>query len=488
MPMNMKKDIIGREKEQKELRSWIDSDDSEFIAVYGRRRIGKTFLVRKLFGSDFAFYVTGLDNVTLQEQLLNFTVELRKFSGNDDLDVPENWLLAFVELSKYLEKLPKGKKIIFIDEIPWMDTPRSNFISALEHFWNSWASAREDIKLIVCGSATSWMLSKLINNRGGLHNRLTHRIALAPFNLHECEEYFSANGFNYSRKEIAECYMVMGGVPYYLRKMEKGLSVAQNIDHLFFEIGCALDGEFDNLYKALFKYSANYISIVETLSKKTKGLTRQEIIDSTKLANNGGLTTMLSELEACGFIRRYEPFGKQKKDALYQLTDFYTLFYFHFIRKDRYRDEQFWTHSLGSAIHRAWSGYAFEMLCLNHISQIKKALGINGIQSLTSSWKSATSEKGAQIDLVIDRSDMTVNLCEIKYSNQPFTITKQYYDTLQTKLSDFLNETKTRKSIMTTFITTYGLKPNEYSSHVQSEVVLDDLFIFSAHGEYPVRK
>lgn len=476
MPIKMRNDIVGREKEQKELLQWTDSNDSEFIAVYGRRRVGKTFLVRKLFGSDFAFYVTGLDKVTMQEQLLNFTIELRKYSGNDDLPVPDNWLLAFVELSKYLATLPQGRKIIFIDEIPWMDTPRSNFISALEHFWNSWASARNDIKLIVCGSATSWMLSKLINNHGGLHNRLTHRIALAPFNLHECEEYFNANGFNFSRKEIAECYMVMGGVPYYLRQMEKGLSVAQNIDHLFFEIGCALDGEFDNLYKALFKYSANYISIVETLSKKAKGLTRQEIIKGTKLANNGGLTTMLEELEACGFIRRYEPFGKEKKDALYQLTDFYTLFYFHFIQKNRYRDEHFWTHSLSSAIHRAWSGYAFEMLVLAHTRQVKKALGINGIQSLTSSWKSKDSEDGAQIDLVIDRSDMTVNLCEIKYSSQPFTITKQYYNILQTKASDFLEETKTRKSIMSTFITTYGLKRNEYSAHIQSEVTLDNLF------------
>lgn len=222
---------------------------------------------------------------------------------------------------------------------------RSGFLSALEHFWNSWASTRDDIKLMVCGSATSWMLNKLINNRGGLHNRLTHRIALEPFTLGECKEYFDAKGFSYSNKEIAECYMIMGGVPYYLNQMEKGLSVAQNIDRLFFEVGCALDGEFDNLYKALFKYSANYVSIVEALSKKMKGLTRQDIINTTKLQNNGGLTTMLKELEACGFIRCYEPYGKIKKTALYQLTDFYSLFYFHFIQKNRYRDEHFWTHS-----------------------------------------------------------------------------------------------------------------------------------------------
>lgn len=471
----MIKDIIGREKERELLNQYIDSNESEFIAIYGRRRVGKTFLIRKMFGERLAFYMTGMDNVTMQDQLLNFTLELRKFSGKD-IPVPENWLYAFNSLATYLESLPNGNKIIFMDELPWMDTPKSKFISALEHFWNSWASNRSDIKLIVCGSATSWMIDKLINNRGGLHNRLTHRMAIEPFNLQECEQYFEAKGFGYSQKEIAECYMIMGGIPFYLKQMQKGLSVAQNIDRLFFEIGCALDGEFDNLYRALFKFSENYIRIVEALASKGKGLTRQEIIQQTKLPNNGGLTTMLKELESCGFIRQYEPFAKQKKDILYQLTDFYSLFYFRFIQKNRYRDEHFWTNSLGSGIHRSWSGYAFEILCLMHIAEIKKALGISGVQSLTSSWRSNSSEEGAQIDLVIDRKDQTVNLCEMKYADRTFVIDKQYDENLRNKLASFREETKTRKSLHLTFVTTYGVKPNAYSGHIQKEVVLEDLF------------
>lgn len=472
----MIKDIIGRKKECELLNQYIDSNESEFIAIYGRRRVGKTFLIRKMFGERLAFYMTGMDNVTMQDQLLNFTLELRKFSGKD-IPVPENWLYAFNSLATYLESLPNGNKIIFMDELPWMDTPKSKFISALEHFWNSWASNRSDIKLIVCGSATSWMIDKLINNRGGLHNRLTHRMAIEPFNLQECEQYFEAKGFGYSLKEIAECYMIMGGIPYYLKQMQKGLSVAQNIDRLFFEIGCALDGEFDNLYRALFKFSENYIRIVEALASKGKGLTRQEIIQQTKLPNNGGLTTMLKELESCGFIRQYEPFAKQKKDILYQLTDFYSLFYFRFIQKNRYRDEHFWTNSLGSGIHRSWSGYAFEMLCLMHIAEIKKALGISGVQSLTSSWRSNSSEEGAQIDLVIDRKDQTVNLCEMKYADRTFVIDKQYDENLRNKIASFREETKTRKSLHLTFVTTYGVKPNAYSGHIQKEVTLEDLFV-----------
>jgi hypothetical protein len=252
--------------------------------------------------------------------------------------------------------------------------------------------------------------------------------------------------------------------------------VAQNIDRLFFEIGCALDGEFDNLYRALFKYSENYIRIVDALATKAKGLTRLELINSTRLSNNGGLTSMLDELEVCGFIRRYEPIDKTKKQSLYQLVDFYTMFYFHFIRKNRYRDEHFWTHSLSSAVHRAWSGYAFEMLCLVHDSEIKSALGIAGVQSRMTSWRSADTAKGAQIDLLIDRSDMTVNLCEIKYSNKPFIITKKYEEELQNKVDRFIDETKTHKSVMLTMLTTYGIEHNEHSGHVQKELTLDDLF------------
>ncbi|MCD8184055.1 MAG: ATP-binding protein [Bacteroides sp.] len=472
----MKTEIVGRIREQKELKEYIASKSSEFIAIYGRRRVGKTFLVREMYGDRFTFYVTGMDNASMQEQLLNFNLALRRSSGREWKNA-SNWLLAFEQLISYLEGLPQGNKIIFMDELPWMDTHKSGFVSALEHFWNAWASARRDIKLIVCGSATSWMIDKLINNRGGLHNRLTHRILIEPFNLEECEQYFHSRNIAYSRHEIAECYMVIGGIPFYLSQMKKGLSVAQNIDRLFFAGSAALGNEFDNLYRALFKYSEKYVKIVEALAIKGKGLNRLELIKQTGLSNNGGPTTMLKELEACGFIRKYEPFGKVKKDALYQLVDFFTLFYFKFILKNRYKDEHFWTSSQESPVYRAWSGYAFEMLCLCHIRQIKKALGISGIQSLVSSWRSETSEEGAQIDLVIDRKDQTVNLCEMKYSIIEFAIDKKYDANLRNKQAAFLAETKTRKSIQLTFITTYGVKPNAYSSRVQSEVLLEDLFI-----------
>lgn len=467
--------LIGRKKELTTLRNYLASEESEFIAVYGRRRVGKTFLVRHAVKDEFAFYVTGIDNVKMPEQLLNFTLELRKASGKQ-IAVPKNWLLAFDALSSYLESLPVGKKIIFIDELPWMDTSKSNFTPALEHFWNAWASRRNDIKLIVCGSATSWMMDHLINNRGGLHNRLTQKLPLNPFSLTEVEEYLINRGFNYSRREIAECYMTMGGIPFYLSKLDKGLSLAQNIDELFFAENAKLDGEHTNLYHALFKHSDKHIKVVMALSKKMKGMTRKEILAHAHLTNNGAASKVLEELECCGFIRHYVPFGKNKYDALYQLTDFYTLFYYAFIEQNKYRDEHFWSNTYDSGVHAAWSGYAFEMLCLAHITKMKEALGISGIQSLASSWIGKFENQGAQIDLLIDRRDQTINVCEMKFAADEYEIAKKEEETLRRKLSIFRQATKTKKSLMLTLVTTYGLKQNPHSGIIQKVITLDQLY------------
>ena len=480
--MNIK--LIGRKKELEALREYISSNRSEFVAVYGRRRVGKTFLIRQMAADNFAFYVTGMDNANMKEQLTNFGIALQRHKKSSTLSVPENWILAFYKLARYLETLPDGPKVIFIDELPWMDTPKSGFVSALENFWNSWAAVRTDVKLIVCGSATSWMINKLIKNRGGLHNRITHRMIIEPFVLNECEQYFMANGFSYSHRDIAECYMVMGGIPYYLSFMRKDRSLAQNIDRLFVESGAELSDEFENRYRALFKNAGLHIQIVTALATKAKGLNRKELLRITGLTNNGAFSIALEELESCGFIRRYEPFGKPRmnptgrlqRDALFQLVDFYTLFYFRFIRTNRYRDEHFWTTSQNTPLHASWSGYAFEMLCLDHVRQIKAALGIAGVQTLVCSWSSSTVDKGAQIDLVIDRKDETANLCEMKYYSTVFAIDKGYEEKLRNKIAAFREETNTRKSLMLTFVTTYGLKENMYSGCVQSQVLLDDLF------------
>lgn len=469
--------IIGRKEEQKVLISATQSEYSELIAVYGRRRVGKTYLIRETFGYKFTFQHTGLAKGNTKDQLFSFAISLRD-AGYDDCPIPQSWLEAFSLLSHLLKNSTDEKKIIFLDELPWMDTPRSNFISAFEHFWNGWASARKDIVLIICGSATSWIINKVINDHGGLHNRVTQRIALQPFTLHECEQFAQSKGLEMSRYQIAECYMVLGGIPFYWSLLEKGLSLAQNIDKIFFAKNGKLTNEFNQLYASLFKSPEPYIQIVTALGNKKAGMTREEIVKNTNLQSNGGLSKVLDELEYCGFIRRYNGYGKRSKQAIYQLIDNYTLFYFKFIRKNENNDEHFWSASIDSAMHRTWSGLAFERLCMAHIPQIKASLGIAGVLSNVYSWYKEAGENsnGAQIDMLIDRNDQVINICEMKYSLAEFTIDAEYHKKLRNKKAVFIEETHTRKAIHFTMITTYGIRRNTHSEIIQNEILLDDLF------------
>jgi hypothetical protein len=472
----MKSNIIGRKNEKKILHEVYNSNVSEFVAVYGRRRVGKTFLIREFFEEKFVFDVAGLANAGTKEQLINFNISLNKNNFGETFNVAKNWLEAFEQLIILIDQSSQKRKIIFFDEVPWLDNLRSGFITALEHFWNGWACGRKDIVLIVCGSASSWIINKLINNQGGLHNRLTQTINLKQFTLQECECYFQSRKMNISRYQIAECYMVIGGIPYYLSKMEKGLSVAQNIDLMFFTENAKLKNEFKNLYAALFRNSADYQQVVATLSKKMKGLNRNEIAESTKLSSGGRLTEILQNLEHCGFIRSYPSFEKKKRDFFYQLIDPFTLFYYKFIEKNEYNDEHFWTNSLDTPLYHTWSGFAFEILALLHIKEIKEALSIAGIQSLVSSWRSEKTTQGAQIDLVINRKDGIINLLEIKFSNMEYAITKGYEENLKNKVSTFKTETKARKTVHLLMLTTYGLTKNTHSGIVQKEIRLNDLF------------
>ncbi len=415
----------------------------------------------------------------MKQQLLNFHFALVSQFPNAEISVPQNWISAFQMLIKLLEKQKslRKKKVIFFDEMPWMDSARSDFMPALENFWNAWASSRDDIVLIACGSATSWMTNKLINNKGGLHNRVTQRLKILPFTLNECKQYLLSHHIDWEYRDIVMSYMVFGGIPFYLSLLKSNLSLYQNVDSLFFSEDGVLRNEFKNLYASLFKHSENHIAIVKALSKKTRGLTRDEIIASAKISNGGGISKNLGELESCGFIRKYNSIGKKSKLPVYQLVDFYTLFYFHIIEGNTNNDENFWMNKANFEKINSWSGFSFEQVCLSHIYQIKKKLGITGVSTNVASWRSSEVEKGAQIDLVIDRKDNSINVCEMKFSSDEFTIDKSYSETLRNKIAAFKRETKTRKSVFLTMITTFGTKKNKYyMGMVQNEVVMEDLF------------
>jgi uncharacterized protein len=468
--------IVGREEEIKVLQKTLQSNKSEFIAVYGRRRVGKTFLIRSAFEDNFTFYITGSANVSLSRQLSNFYNILQKKDNKTTYLQTNNWFQAFEDLGNFIEKSVEEKKVIFIDELPWFDTQKSGFIQALEHFWNSWASLRDDIILVVCGSAASWMINKLINNRGGLHNRTTKRLKIVPFKLKECELFLADKNIVLDRYQIIQLYMAFGGIPFYWDDVVAGKSAMQNIEQICFTRNGLLRDEFNNLYRSLFRDYEKHLNIVEALSQKSKGLTREEIIKIAKLNNGGSVTRLLRELEESGFVRKYNPFGKKSREATYQLVDNFTNFYLKFM-KDSEIEGFSWIAMLDSPQYRTWCGYAFEQICLYHLAEIKKALGVSGVITTTSAWRSNKSETGVQIDLVIDRRDNVINICEIKYSINDFEIDKNYNQNLRNKIGIFKEETKTRKAVFLTMITTFGLKNNAHSlGIIQNSITMDELF------------
>ena len=477
--------MVGREEEIREMNERYDSGRPEFIAVYGRRRVGKTYLIDEALKDRITFRHSGLSPVDeqnhkngLKEQLRHFYLSLQ-LQGMKKSKCPTSWLEAFFMLEKHLQSIDDGsRQVVFMDELPWMDTPRSGFITALEAFWNGWAYHRDNMMLVVCGSATSWMTDKLINNYGGLYGRLTSRMKLAPFTLSECERFFQSKGITLSRYDIAQGYMVVGGIPYYLDYMRKGLSLAQNIDRMFFFEGAKLRDEYDRLFASVFSNPEQMKSIVQLLGTRHSGFTRQEILAKTGLDDGGAVTKLLKTLEVSDFIKSYIPFGKGKRDLHYKLTDPFCLFHLRFVQSQTEIDPDFWMHNVASQSVSAWRGIAFEELCFSHVGQIKKALDILGVSSRQSAFvvKGDNETEGMQIDLLIDRKDNVLNLCEMKFVSSEFEVDNDYEKKLRHRLQWMLDHMNRKQSLQMTLVTTFGLKYGYHSGIFQQVVTLDHLF------------
>lgn len=473
----MKKVIIGREEEQQMLSEMIASTGADMLAITGRRRVGKTYLVRTYLDSTIHFEFSGVLNAPLEDQLQSFAMALaaRKKSSAKML-IPGNWLEAFQMLTRHLDaQKVKQKIIVFIDELPWLDTHKSKFLPALDWFWNSWA-VNKNILVIICGSAASWMTSKIINNRGGLHNRVTKRMHIQPFTLYETEAYLKYLGVQLSRYQVLQLYMSLGGIPHYLKEIKKGQSAAQNIHRICFSKNGLLVNEFDNLYNALFTNARQHINIIKALAAKPNGISRVDIINATKLTDGGTFSKLLNELEQSDFITACYPFDKIKKETLYRLTDEYSLFYLKFMNNKKNVN---WQQLSATSTYKIWSGYAFENVCMKHIEQLKHALGISAVYTEISSFfaKGKLKSKGAQIDMLIDRQDNVINICEAKFYDKPFTITKSYADELRNKMMVFQEKTGARKSLFITIMSTFGFVENIHSTGlVQQEVTTESLF------------
>lgn len=476
----MKNLLIGRKRPIIELEEARASQKPELVALIGRRRVGKTYLVKQVYAESIDFELIGAQHSTAPSQIQNFVLRIHKYFPDFPIrHKPASWIEAFDLLGRAMETLKKTeKKIIFFDELPWLDTKRSNFVAALSYFWNSWA-VNQHIVVVICGSAASWMIKKIINDKGGLHNRVTRRLFLYPFTLAETEAYCQARQINLNRFQLLQIYMVMGGVPAYLEQLKTGLSAVQNIQNICFDPDGYLYDEFDRLFSSLFDNHQQHIAVIRALATRRNGLTRQDIIAATKFTNGGMLTDILNELERSGFISVYNGYGKKVKESVFRLTDFYTHFYLTFIEPLGKHSKLDFAQFSDLPKWKSWSGYAYENLCMTHIDQIRKALGINGIASSVSSFVASPKDgfSGTQIDLLIDRSDQSINLCEIKFSSDVYEITKKDVDNIANKKTVFKYHTKTNKHIFTTLITTFGAVNNgNRINYIDQVITHDDLF------------
>lgn len=475
-------DIIGRYDEKRLLADILTDSKAALVAVYGRRRIGKTYLIRSYLKKQIALEYSGMHNVETTVQLAGYCRALAS-QLNNGIAVPEqkDWFAAFELTSRLLQKKIRRKKtVFFLDEFPWMHTPKSNFLAAFEQFWNTWASKQNNLVVILCGSAASWMIQNVVRNKGGLHNRITHKIALQPFTLHETELFLKSRKVQLNRYQVTQLYMAFGGVPHYLEQAATGLSAAQIIDKACFTKNGFLYNEFTDLYRALFDNADRHFKVIRALAAKPMGLNRNEIIKTCRLQSGGSTTALLEELTASGFITPYVPVGKKVKDSIYKLTDEYSLFYLKFMEANRSGSKGTWVRLSDTPAWKSWSGLAFESICMKHIPAIKKALGIAGVYSETAIWKSKgnSTRDVAQIDLVISRRDNCINLCEIKFYENTFLLDKKYAAALQQKKFIFQRETKTRKHLFITLISSAGMQPNMHSTGlIDQQLTLNDLFV-----------
>ena len=478
--------MIGRKIEFEKLQAAVDKDRAQLIAVYGRRRVGKTFLVNEFFNNKYTFKhtaVSPVDDTTkkrkkniMKLQLQEFYFSMRSYGLKEGTSVPTGWQEAFFMLEQLLDQKDDGKlQVVFIDELPWMDTPKANFMSAFEHFCNDWCLARKNFKLVVCGSATSWILDKLINNKGGLYGRVTTPIYVSPFTLHECREFFKADGIHFDEFDICQAYIAFGGIPFYLDQFRKGLSLAQNIDAILFDPAAPLKEEFDNLFTSQFTNGDTLKRIVIKLAGKRIGFTRDELIKNTDLSSGGNLTDNLAALEKSKLIMEYTPFGES--EPKYKLADPFCIFYLKHVKGNTDNPAYWQLHEKSPSVI-SWMGFAFEDLCWNHIRQIKHALGIDGVITKESPWNIIADSRGSgpKIDLIINRDDRYICMCEMKFTRGDFEVTKSYNKTLLERMEKVQEIIGNKKTVMSILVTTYGLKRNEYATRFDKTVTMEDLF------------
>lgn len=482
--------VIGRAKEKAELKTVLESKKSEFLGIYGRRRIGKTFLIREYFknmkGVQFLSF-QGQKDVDTKTQIDTFYHELEKqFKINYQLKRARDWQGAFHDFDKFIEKHTLENKkdviVLFLDELPWFCNSKAGFLPALDYYWNQRWSANAKMKLIVCGSAASWMIKNVVNAKGGLHNRLTKKMYIAPFQFVEVKEFSKTNKLNFTDTQLLQIYMVLGGVPFYWSLLKKTTPISKQIDDLLFGKNAILKNELQNIFRSLFDNSELHLRIVKILSAAKSGIERNTLLNKCQIKSGGQASQYLDNLIHSGFIESFHLFGNKKKLTLFRLIDSFSYF-------DSYWSKQslglvaFWQNKIQTPKLNTWAGYAFENFCLQHINQIIKALEIDRQVEAIHSWhsidqnkKGDIEEKGAQIDLIIERMDGVLHVIEIKYSQNEFVLKKEDAKNILNKVDRFKEKTQYRGQIKINLVTPIGLKKGLWNDEVfDKTITLKDL-------------
>ena len=492
--MKKKLKILGRKNEIKKLQRFLESTNPQFLALYGRRRVGKTFLIRSFFSKTdvVLFEVTGRKSGNKKLQLRSFVDSFQEIFKVPVIGEISSWAQAFKLITAYVEEENEKKIVVFLDELPWLAGKDGELLRELDYVWNSKWSKFPNFKLIICGSSASWIIDKIISDKGGFHNRLTARINLQPFLLATSKEFLIAQGFKLTNRQIVDLYIILGGVPYYLSLLDPQVSIGQNIDNLVFKKDGELYQEYNLLFSSLFDDSELHSSIVNELSLSRNGLEIEVLAEKLQVLRNGSLTRALKQLEEAGFVRRYIPYGKQRRNGFYRLIDEYSFFYNRFIKPTVHRSiglsENYWVGTMNSQKYYTSAGYSFETLCHKHYHSILRALQISGIQTSVHSWQynpkikrydNMTGEgSGAQIDMLFDRADSLISLCEIKYTSKPYTMTKADYSKLKHASAIFAERTKTKKQLNWILISAEGARRNAYLDEVYASVLdVDSLFL-----------
>jgi AAA+ ATPase superfamily predicted ATPase len=407
------KQFIGRKVEIAQLTALIDLPRPSIAVIYGRRRVGKSELIRHVTQGKNVLSFEGLEGQPKHKQIKNFLFQLSAQSNIREKNISD-WPDALILLRTLTQD---GQWIIILDEFQWMANYQNELVSVIKMIWEKYLSQNPDLTLILCGSIASFMKSKVLKS-SALYGRTDYELNLHELNLSEISEFFPGKGSD----EVIDTAMLVGGIPKYLELISEYPSLYDALEPLAFSQDGFFKTEYDRLFASHFGKKPIFMKIIQTLATNPYGLTTGKLAKEMQVASGGTLCHQLDDLESAGFLHSIIPFDKPEGSKLrkYILMDAYVRFYHSIIRgsmKETTPPNTQFHAIMSSPRYAAWAGMAFEFLCMRHHKEISRILGFHGIPYTAGPFfqRKTLDTPGVQIDLLFERSDKILVLCEMKY-------------------------------------------------------------------------